>query len=539
MEPLQALARVADRAEAWRRLAWPERAALLRACSRSAARRIRVWAEVSCRLKGADPASRWLGEEALLGPAITLRHLRLYAATLAAGPGTPRAAAAREAAPGQLALPVFPGDRWDGWLHPGVRAEVWLAPAAAPARRSGGPGGVAAVLGAGNVSSIPPLDALHQLLYEDRVAVVKLNPLMAPLAPVFAAALAPLVERGFLAFVAGGAEEGAALLGDERVDAVHLTGSHRTFDAIVWGAGEEGERRRAAGEPLLRKPVTAELGCVSPLLVVPERWDRADLRQQAFAVAGMVVNNGSFNCNAPKLILTSRHWPQRQAFLRELRAALAAAPPRPAWYPGAAERWARFAERYPQAESWGEAGAGELPWLLVPEVPAEPGQPALSEEAFCGVVAECPLDAAGSEEFLDQAVRFANDHVWGSLSCTILAAPTTPRPALERALAGLRYGGVAVNAWAALLFALGQTTWGAFPGEPPEDIRSGRGHVHNTGLLAQPQKSVLRAPFRPPLRPLWDPRHRFLRAAGLRLARFEARPSPARLLSLAAAAVLG
>ena len=374
---------------------------------------------------------------------------------------------------------------------------------------------------------------------------------MAGLRPVFEKAMAPLVERGFLAFVEGGAEEGAALVQDERVDAVHVTGSHHTYDAIVWGTGEEGERRRAAGTPLLAKPVTAELGCVSPVLVVPERWDRADLKQQARSVAGMVTNNGSFNCNAAKLIVTSRHWPQRAAFLSELRQALAAAPLRQSWYPGAAARWAKFAEHYPQTESHGggEAGGGgggpgatpegALPWAFIPDVPPEAGELALTEESFCGVVAECALDATGAEDFLEQAVAFANESVWGSLSCTVLAPPITDREALDRAVAGLRYGGVAVNGWGAVLYALGQTTWGAFPGHPPEDIRSGSGWVHNTGLLDHPQKSVVRFPFRPPLKPLWDPSHRRLRSLGRSLASFEARPGLGRLLPLAASAMLG
>ena len=538
MEPSQAVERVASRADAWREMGLASRAGLLRACGRSAGAVAGEWARVSCELKGAAPDSRWFGEESVLGPAITLRHLRLYAATLEGG-SPPLAGRAREVGDNLLAVPVFPAARYDRVLYPGTRAEVWLAPGEEPTQGRRGPGGVCAVLGAGNVSSIPPLDALHQLLYEDRVVVVKLNPVMAGLRSVFELALAPLVEGGFLAFVEGGIEEGAVLLHDERVDAVHLTGSHHTFDAVVWGTGEEGARRRAAGERLLAKPVTAELGCVSPVLVVPERWDRADLKQQARSVAGMVTHNGSFNCNAAKLIVTSRHWAQRPAFLRELREALAAAPLRAAWYPGAAERWARFAGRYPQTESFGVAADGLLPWAFIPDVAPAAGELALTEESFCGVVAECALDALGPEAFLEEAVPFANDSVWGTLSCTILAPPVTDRAALDRAVAGLRYGGVAVNGWAAALFALGQTTWGAFPGHPPEDIRSGAGWVHNTGLLDHPQKSVVRFPFRPPLKPVWDPSHRRLRALGRSLARFEARPGIGRLLRLAGAAVLG
>lgn len=541
MEPLRALERVAGRADAWRAVSLGERAALLRACVRAMEPLVDEWAAVSCRLKSCDPGSRWLGEEAVIGPAVTARVTRLYADSLERGFDGP-APGAFEVRPGQLAVPAFPAARYDALLFPGVRAELWLEPGAAATRGARGPGGVAAVMGAGNVSSIPPLDALHQLLREDRVVVLKLNPVMAGLRPVFERAMAPLVEAGFLAFVEGGAEEGAALVGDERVDAVHVTGSHHTYDAIVWGVGEEAARRRAAGDPLLRKPVTAELGCVSPVILAPERWDRADLRAQARSVAGMMVNNGSFNCNAAKVIVTSQHWPQRAAFLAELRAALAATPQRPAWYPGAEQRWQRFVDRYDQTELLGEAVAGTpptLPWALIPGVAPAAGELALGEESFCGVIAECALDVAGTEAFLEEAVAFVNQQVWGTLSCSLITPPTAPREAVDRAVAGLRYGGVAVNGWPAILFALGPTTWGAFPGHTPEDVGSGIGWVHNTGLLDHPQKSVVRFPFRPPFKPVWDPGHRRLRALGRSLARFEARPGLGRLLPLAAAGALG
>ncbi len=48
--------------------------------------------------------------------------------------------------------------------------------------------------------------------------------------------LAPLVKAGYVAFVYGGAKEGAYLCKHELVEALHLTGSAATYDAIVWGS---------------------------------------------------------------------------------------------------------------------------------------------------------------------------------------------------------------------------------------------------------------------------------------------------------------
>jgi hypothetical protein len=89
----------------------------------------------------------------------------------------------------------------------------------------------------------------------------------------------------------------------------------------------------------------------------------------------------------------------------------------------------------------------------------------------------------------------------GTLAATILIHPRSLKDpataaALDRALAGLRYGAVAVNTWAATAYGLGSLPWGAYPGHPLHDIHSGRRWVRNTFLLEDVEKSVLRAPWR-------------------------------------------
>ena len=125
-------------------------------------------------------------------------------------------------------------------------------------------GGVGLVLGAGNVTAIPVLDVLYELIPGNRVVILKLNPTMDALAPVFARALAPLVSAGFLRIVTGDGAVGAALTRHEGIDHVHITGSEATFDAIVWGTGDEAAGRRRDGEPATSKPITAELGGSPP-----------------------------------------------------------------------------------------------------------------------------------------------------------------------------------------------------------------------------------------------------------------------------------
>ena len=96
-----------------------------------------------------------------------------------------------------------------------------------------------------------------------------------------------------------------------------------------------------------------------------------------------------------------------------------------------------------------------------------------------------------------------------------------------------------MNVWAGVIYGLVATTWGAFPGHPLDDIRSGRGVVHNGYLFDHPQKSVVRAPFRMKPTPAWFTDHRAQDKLGQALLAMEAKPSWLRLPKLVAAALQG
>lgn len=521
-----------------------ERAAILRRCIAGLVEAAPAWVREACASSGIDAASPLSGEPLISGPVIAVRYLRLLAEGLERGGVLPHGGT-RATASGRIAARVLPISLWDRILYRGLEGEVWIEPGKPPSQGSAGrrEGGIALVLGAGNVHSIPVFDAVYQLVVENRVVALKLNPVNAWLAPILTTALAPLVKRGFLAIATGGADVGRALVQDSRVDAIHLTGSRRTFDAILWGTDPEERRRRLLERaPLVAKPITAELGSVTPILIVPGPWSRADVSFQAHHVASMVAHNASFNCNAAKVLVLARGWPLHDDFLLSLRRAFATIPPRRAWYPGAADRHRGFLERYREAERIGEAPEGALPWTLIPGVPPTPGEHALSEEAFCSVLAVVSLDAATPEAFLERAVPFVNESVAGTLSAGIFAHPATERrlgARFARAVEGLRYGAVGINLWPAAVFALGTPTWGAYPGHTIEDAGSGIGAAHNALRFDHPERSFVRGPFRPWPKPVWFAGHRTLRVLAERLLRFEASPSLLRVPGLLATAIRG
>jgi acyl-CoA reductase-like NAD-dependent aldehyde dehydrogenase len=433
-------------------------------------------------------------------------------------------------------------------MFAGFTADIWIEPGKPASqgriyREAKGTGKVALVLGAGNVTSIPPMDVVYKLFVEDEVVVLKMNPVNAVAGPHIARALKSLVDAGFLAVVYGGAEVGAHLANHAQVDTLHVTGSDRTYDAIVWGADpEEQKRRKAAKTPLNVRPFTAELGCVTPCIVVPGDWSEADLDYQARHVASMVAQNASFNCNAAKVLVTAKSWPQRAKFVEKVHAALGRAQARKAYYPGAEARYRGFLDKYPQAKAVGPAGENVVPWTVIPDVPAKQGEYALTNEAFCGVLAEVELEASGASEFMLQAARFANDDCWGTLSCMVLIDAKTERAnadAFDLMLEQLRYGGIGINCWAGIIYALVSPTWGAFPGHPNTDIQSGAGVVHNSFMLDYPQKSVVRAPFRINPTPAWFFDHKNLKALGQGLLKLESSPGLGSFVSTALAGLRG
>ncbi|MGH7804036.1 MAG: aldehyde dehydrogenase family protein, partial [Candidatus Binatia bacterium] len=397
----------------------------------------------------------------------------------------------------------------------------------------------------GNTSSIGPLDSLYKLFTEDQVVVLKMNPVNEYLGAIFEQAMAPFVSAGFVKVVYGGAAEGAYLCQHADVDEIHVTGSDKTHDAIVFGAGEEGRRNKAARRPILTKRITSELGNVSPMIVVPGPWSPADIAFQAVNLASSLANNGGFNCNATRVIVQHRGWGDRQTLVEAVKRVFAATPPRAAYYPGAADRYASFRAAHPEAPEIGVAGAGELPWLFVAGVdPERRDDICFTTEAFCSVTSETALEASSVAAYVDRAVEFANETLWGTLNAGILVHPKSLRDpevkaAVDRAVANLRFGSIAVNAWPAISYALAATTWGAFPGHDPYDIRSGIGVVHNTYLLEKTEKSVVRCPFRSFPKPPWFVTHRRSHEVGERLVRFEAAPSFGKLPGVVWAALRG
>lgn len=545
------LTRLASKKEEWVGVPISERIALLKQTIVCSVAEAEGWVRTACQAKGVDYDSPRSGEEWLGGPMTFVRNLRLLVETLEHN-GAPPPPRTWKRPSGQEVAQAFPANTIDKLFFQGVTGEVWMEPGKPISQgriyreKAAGKkhdGKVALVLGAGNVASIGPMDALYKLFAEDEVVLLKTNPVNAYLGPFIERSFKPFMDRGFFAVVHGGAEVGAHLTNHALVDTIHITGSDATHDAIVWGPDRElAKQRKAAGTPVNTKPITSELGCVTPVLIVPGPWTAADIKFQARHVAAMVTNNASFNCNAAKVLVTAAGWDLRDRFVDAVHEQLAKVAPRKAYYPGARARYEAFLSNYPQSKPLGEQAPDVVPWTVIPNVPAKGTEYALSNEAFCGVLADVALDAKDGGEFLEKATRFANDDCWGSLSMMMIIHPETQKQfaaQFERSLEDLHFGGIAVNAWAGVIYGMVTLPWGAHPGHTLEDIRSGRGVVHNTYLFDHVQKTILRAPFRMNPTPAWFADHKTQDKLGRALLEFEGSGSIAKVPPVIFAALRG
>ncbi|WP_437731580.1 hypothetical protein [Sorangium sp. So ce1335] len=573
----RALSELGDAALAFARMPPREKASLLRSLLPGLLAAARAQVEASCAVAGLDPGSAASGAAWLAGPWPTLSYVRLLAEALedVAARGRPRLGrgALRARADGRVEVDVFPARLGDTALHGPIRARALMLPGATPAGVLEGQarfytqrdpeGGIALVLGADDVASVPLRDALHKLFVEGRVVVLAVSQRSAPLGAIFERAVAPLVARGLLRFVFGGADMSAYLAAHPAVAEVHVTGSAAAHDALVWGPpGPAQALRRASGERLLDKPISSTLGGVTPALVMPWLYGEDELWFQARLLASQLASNASLGAHEAQVLVLPRGFVQRPLLLRMLHRALAAVPPRRAAHPEAASRHAALTagraplerERLegsadvplpPGVVRIGEPGPGELPWTLIAGLAAsDAAEPLFSTEPRCGLLSIVEVGSSDPVEFLDAATRFCNDQLQGTLSASIVAHPISEEDpavgaALDRALLDLRYGVIAVNQAPAAALAAVVPPWGAHPSATLADIQSGLGFVHNTAMLAQVEKTILRAPLTAFPRPPAFCDHRRANVAGERLAACAADPRWGNVARAVAAALRG
>ncbi|WP_204114968.1 aldehyde dehydrogenase family protein [Shimia biformata] len=559
-----ALAELDANKDRWAQLPVADRIRLLKGMKDGVMTVAKGWAEEAARKKGLKPGTPVAGEEWIAGPYACMSACNSLISTLSQMDGKSFIdhLPTRELPTGQLAVKVLPHSIWDHLLMSGVKAEVWMQDGVTKANLKANAataydipeaqrtGKVALVLGAGNINAITPLDVLQKLILENQVVILKMNPVNDYLTDYYKVAMKSFVDEGFLRIVRGDAKGGAYLCDHPTVEELHITGAETTHDAIVWGVGEEGEKNRKAGTPKNAKRFTSELGSVSPTIVVPGPWSAADIRFQAENIATMKLHNSGHNCIATQALVLPKGWDKADRLLEAVKQ-VAATSTRPAWYPGAEQRLETHKAQGGKVET---VDRGTIaPPLVISDLSG--GSANCQTEVFGPALGTIALDAPDPATYLENAIAYANDDLWGTLGCQILIHPKTIRTIgkkrFEEILSKLRYGTIGINGWCGLGFLIATCPWGAFPGHTLEDVGSGIGTVHNAFMLEKTERTVVQAPWRPFPRGLLSlqfslmPKPPFFitntrqHKIGKALTRFQYKPKLSRLPGILMNAVLG
>jgi acyl-CoA reductase-like NAD-dependent aldehyde dehydrogenase len=337
--------------------------------------------------------------------------------------------------------------------------------------------GIIAVLGAGNYSSA--LELIKAIFLENCAVAHKPHHLNEKTDRIWAKVMQPLVDHGALSFC--DADQGRELTADERLTKIYFTGGSATAHAIMNATDTE---------------LVSECGGNNPCVIVPgdRPWTEKEIAHQAAHIITIAKLNGGAVCGRTQTIVTSRNWPQREAFLAALKKAIVEdTPAAGTYYPGSNEVAKRFLEAYPDAEvlkpECGKYKSADF--MMITGV--EEDSYSFTHEAFCQIINETALDTpANVKEFLPRAVEFCNTHLLGTLGAAILIDDDTKKAhqsILDQAITDMEYGAIAINTMPPMIFLNPYLTWGG--NEEGKELVSGRGNFGNALCFENVEKSIM------------------------------------------------
>ena len=351
------------------------------------------------------------------------------------------------------------------------------------------------VLGAGNFSSIPYLDVLYHLITRKSVILLKLNPVNEYLKPVFEKVFQSFIERGYIIVTTGNIDESKYMANHPGINNIHLTGSDKTFEDIVYGRElTEKERKSKSLSKINNKPITSELGNVTPIIIHPGKWSTSDIKYQARKIVTAKLNNNGFNCIAAQVVVLPDGWGQTDTLIKFVKHYMSKAKERKAYYPESIERL----EKLEKDKGYERVNALSC---VTPHLTREIKAYSKFEinEVWSSTIYFKKIEYTSVEDFANKAIDYCNDELWGNLGVSVIIKDHDRKfnnQITNLYVDNLNYGTVAINEWAAIGYIIPQLPWGGFPGNIDNDIQSGQSVVHNSMLFESPLKGVVNTKFR-------------------------------------------
>ena len=351
------------------------------------------------------------------------------------------------------------------------------------------------VLGAGNFSSIPYLDVLYHLITRRSVILLKLNPVNEYLKPVFEKVFKNFIERGYIIVTNGNINESKYMTTHPGINHIHLTGSDKTYEDIVYGRELTGNERSIKTVPKVNsKPITSELGNVTPIIIHPGKWSTSDIKYQARKIVTGKLNNNGFNCIAAQVVVLPDGWGHTDTLIKYVKYYMNKAKDRKAYYPDSIERLTKLEKdkSYERVNSL----SCTTPHLTR-EIKAYNKYEL--DEVWSSTIYFRKIGYTNAEDYVNKAIDYCNNELWGNLGVSVIIKDHNNKfnkHITNSYIENLKYGTIAINEWAAIGYIIPQLPWGGFPGNKDNDIQSGQSFVHNSMLFESPLKGIVETKFR-------------------------------------------
>ena len=407
---------------------------------------------------------------------------------------------------------VFPNKNIEKLLFPYVTADIHfnknmsiedILNARGFGNRLGFKKGITLILGAGNVSSIPLLDTIYDMVVNRHCILLKLNPVNEYLKPVFEKVFENFISRGFMIVTTGDTEISSYMTNHLGITNMHLTGSDKTYEKIVYGSVlPEKDKGKKTLIKRNKKPFTTELGNVTPFIIHPGNWSSGEIKYQARKIVAAKLNNNGFNCIAAQVIVVPKGWKHSEKLVEAIKKQLSNEKDRLAYYPDSLNNLNNLlSEKNVQQVNDESCATPHLTKDLDLNDHYE------NNEVWSSALFFKYINYDNEQDYASKSIDYVNNEVWGNLGVAVLIKKHNSRKnkeLLNSYVQNLNYGTVAINEWPALGFIIPTMPWGGYPGNKDSDIQSGQGYVHNALFFESPLKGVLYSKFKLPLiDPVW------------------------------------
>ncbi len=363
---------------------------------------------------------------------------------------------------------------------------------------------ISLILGAGNVSCIPLLDAIFHMVTKRSVVYIKLNPVNDYLLPVYEKVFKNFIERGYMVITKGSVDESKYMVNHKGIDHIHLTGSDETYELIVYGRKlNENEKKLKTLKKTNTKSFSSELGNVTPIVIHPGKWTNSEINFQARKIVTAKLNNGGFNCISAQVVVLPENWKYTEKLINAIKYYLKKVDDRYSYYPNSIDLLNKLEkDKHYQRHNELSCATPHLSREIKSYSKYE------TSEVWGTSIYFKKLDSTDDLDFSKKAIDYCNNSLWGNLGASVIIKNHKRKgikEITESYVNNMKYGTIAINEWSALGFIIPSLPWGGYPGNKDNDIQSGQDFVHNSLFFESALNGVVYSKFRMSrlIDPLW------------------------------------